>query len=625
MRSFISFHTELTENDARIQAIQAKYASQISATVVQNLANDIDPTRAKMYLEWLVRQYIKFPTFDEDLSRTREDLVTFERVKTRLPAEHRDINRIKDYRELGDILQPYTESKSGKQAKREHAQKMRNDTTYVYCGPEGMIVIPRTQEAASFWGLGTRWCTTSEGGSYFQHYSKQGPLYVLLFPGGKKWQAHFPTRQVNTETDAPAKNPNVPLVCRAAEAELSRLSDASFGSSLSRVTISQEAFRIATTYDVKLSPDQETLFAHDHSTALAYVAKTRRRFPAAEKLLAQLSSTAFRYASLINQPFPEGERAIATNLLYARAYAKQILKGPFHYNGQLIAEQLAESWGNWSSLPHSIRDWLADQRVLAVSVDSHVEPVEFASIHDLEKFLESHRNGLVAIPYGKHQNHAYYMYAEIEGQSFNHPREVDDDEEPSDHTYFITRDSERSYSNRYANLPAFKSLSSKDKKISGYFITFSPSIRARMHRRAIANTPQDHLDHLNYPPSLIHSHDVQKNQWRYERAGATPVATIDGFRAAATVNGRLGLLADKMKANMIAKIRNADLTPITNPFPHTDTFGYPDRKIPKGPTLGASGDLSAYKRAVMTPEPRTTLQIVRNHLQKVKALEKKLK
>lgn len=57
-----------------------------------------DPTPNKMYLDWLCRQFVAFPRrFYQDANTIRMDLENFDRVKSRMPANARDINYHKTY------------------------------------------------------------------------------------------------------------------------------------------------------------------------------------------------------------------------------------------------------------------------------------------------------------------------------------------------------------------------------------------------------------------------------------------------------------------------------------------------------------------------------------------------
>lgn len=63
----------------------------------------------------------------------------------------------------------------------------------VYCDADWAIVIPKTFEASCFYGQHTKWCTTERlDPSYFNNYSQEGPLYILIDRhSSHKYQLYF--------------------------------------------------------------------------------------------------------------------------------------------------------------------------------------------------------------------------------------------------------------------------------------------------------------------------------------------------------------------------------------------------------------------------------------------------
>ena len=55
-------------------------------------------------------------------------------------------------------------------AKRD---KLMAETTVIYDGPEGKVVMPHTQESSIHWGAQTKWCIAAEKShNRFEHYNK---------------------------------------------------------------------------------------------------------------------------------------------------------------------------------------------------------------------------------------------------------------------------------------------------------------------------------------------------------------------------------------------------------------------------------------------------------------------
>jgi hypothetical protein len=101
-------------------------------------------------------------------------------------------------------MDQYLEKKTGREEKsNEEAELIKSGQAVIYKDTGAVkIVIPKTEEAAKFYGRGTRWCTAGDNDNRFDYYNKQGPLYVIIFRGsGVKWQFHFESGQFMDEQD----------------------------------------------------------------------------------------------------------------------------------------------------------------------------------------------------------------------------------------------------------------------------------------------------------------------------------------------------------------------------------------------------------------------------------------
>jgi hypothetical protein len=167
--------------------------------------------------------------FIEDMDKMNVDLLKFERFKGKLPEDQRDINKLTPA-ELSLAVDEFKLTKDSKSSKEERITK---ENPYQYPGSNIEIVTPNwtivkisenTQEGknagAYFGGYydtrdefdETNWCTSKLDGSYFEHYIKDGPYYVVL-PNtdtefGKKtglpknrYQFHFPSNQYMNRRD----------------------------------------------------------------------------------------------------------------------------------------------------------------------------------------------------------------------------------------------------------------------------------------------------------------------------------------------------------------------------------------------------------------------------------------
>ena len=163
-----------------------------------------DPTPHKEYTEWLARRYGEGHWHLEDvLSKMPTELKRFNELKLRkmLPPETRDINRFKNF----TGFQSYVEkswSAAGLEQKspvgKGRAQEYYNDN-------EIRVIIPEDEEAACYYGQGTRWCTAGRESNMFFDYARRGKLYIIIpkHPQhtGEKYQFHFADEQFMDERD----------------------------------------------------------------------------------------------------------------------------------------------------------------------------------------------------------------------------------------------------------------------------------------------------------------------------------------------------------------------------------------------------------------------------------------
>ena len=85
-------------------------------------------------------------------------------------------------------------SQYNRQSKKENEQqiddKIKLESSILYEGEEGRVVIPHTKDAAIFWGKQTRWCVSAEGSAnYFSHYNDKAPVFsgAFLFEQFEHW------------------------------------------------------------------------------------------------------------------------------------------------------------------------------------------------------------------------------------------------------------------------------------------------------------------------------------------------------------------------------------------------------------------------------------------------------
>jgi len=142
-----------------------------------------DPTPNQKYLQWIVNIYLSGQFKLEDVSRINDELQEFERVKSQLPVK--DINQYKKLTDLYNALKPFQKQEvtTGNAEEKKLRDEMYSQANVLYKGPDGMLVVPKTQEASCYFGRGTKWCTAAKKDNEFHsYYTPTNPLYIYIMP-----------------------------------------------------------------------------------------------------------------------------------------------------------------------------------------------------------------------------------------------------------------------------------------------------------------------------------------------------------------------------------------------------------------------------------------------------------
>ena len=190
--------------------------------------------KAGKYVNWVLKQFLRIePNIDaqygtpqfkkqlkeksdlffEDLYKTTEDLQKFDRFKSQIDEELRDINKL-TIDTLFNAVKDFSLEKATTTKAERKEMDVHPGSELVYSGSKYDVYMIEDQgdlgkEAACYYGgqnKETRWCTSAPGLSYFNTYIKQGPLYVLVdktdtevgeISGLPKhrYQFHFPSNQ----------------------------------------------------------------------------------------------------------------------------------------------------------------------------------------------------------------------------------------------------------------------------------------------------------------------------------------------------------------------------------------------------------------------------------------------
>lgn len=191
--------------------IDEKNFTRPNANTVHNVAYTVlemlertDPTQNKQYVQWLARTYTRGGVHLEDvLSQLGPVLSKYYTLvqRRKIPVPYNDINRFKDFHDFSQLVDQYEDPAAMVQ------NVSKGQAVQVYDDRDLRIIVPKDQEAACYYGQGTKWCTAATQGAhnYFSTYNKKGPLYIIIpkKPAytGEKYQWQFETKQFMNEKD----------------------------------------------------------------------------------------------------------------------------------------------------------------------------------------------------------------------------------------------------------------------------------------------------------------------------------------------------------------------------------------------------------------------------------------
>ena len=164
------------------------------ASVLEQLEN-IDPTKNKQYVPWLVKQLAANQFRLEDRHRINNLLTDFLSIKNRLPQEQRDLGKL-SLHQLDDIVDKAmnVELATDKEETTDTGAgtfPVVPGSKVLYNGPLGQLAIPETEEASYALGSGTKWCTAARNHNMFDVYNDESPLYIWRDKNGEKYQFFF--------------------------------------------------------------------------------------------------------------------------------------------------------------------------------------------------------------------------------------------------------------------------------------------------------------------------------------------------------------------------------------------------------------------------------------------------
>jgi len=176
--------TNRFDNDNRVPANMKARLSQ-GENIAGNLINlfaEIDPTRKKSNVQWMIIQYLKGEPL-EDIEHAKRALTTLDKFKSQMPK-----NQIGQFKSIGELNAAVEEV-----AKQKDFKDLDNippeEATYVVKGNDFKVIIPKNHAASCKYGA-SGFCTTNEDPSYYNEYSGAGDLYIIMAGAGKNPQIY---------------------------------------------------------------------------------------------------------------------------------------------------------------------------------------------------------------------------------------------------------------------------------------------------------------------------------------------------------------------------------------------------------------------------------------------------
>jgi len=169
-----------------------------------------DPTNGT-YQKWILNLRKK-GLKEEDLYKVTHYLTIFDKYKSKM--DKKDINQYKSLPELYTVIAPIIlklgHGDKSIESSNEQARIAKSDTDKVFDNGRFLILSPKTQESACYYGKGTQWCTAAgSSDNMFEHYNSRGKLYIIIDKQhkgqGGKWQLHQDTASFMDANDNPVR------------------------------------------------------------------------------------------------------------------------------------------------------------------------------------------------------------------------------------------------------------------------------------------------------------------------------------------------------------------------------------------------------------------------------------
>ena len=170
----------------------------------------VDPTKKNIFVLPMARWYATGQMrMLEDASKIISPAELYVKFKNRLSGINLKTISFNEFLDIEDQLSDVQSKKES--SKTEEESFFDNGSADLFYNDSSVkIIIPKTQEAAMYFGRNTKWCTAGKNNNKFNFYASKGPLYIILFKKeNKRWQFQFETSQFMDEQDNELPNDEI--------------------------------------------------------------------------------------------------------------------------------------------------------------------------------------------------------------------------------------------------------------------------------------------------------------------------------------------------------------------------------------------------------------------------------
>ena len=152
--------------------------------------SNVSVSKIGRYSKWMLKLYKEKKLLLEDLYKFTRTLNLFHTLNVRgilrknnIPA---DINLYKDLPHLWSTIKDFYNEESS-----EVIPINKSEYEVFWETKECQVIIPLTHKASCHFGKDSDWCTASDSDSYYEQYSKQEPLFIIIDKSDPKYKFQF--------------------------------------------------------------------------------------------------------------------------------------------------------------------------------------------------------------------------------------------------------------------------------------------------------------------------------------------------------------------------------------------------------------------------------------------------